>query len=232
MWRWWCILVWTTILCCTKYFCNELDKNQAPFNLETPTPSNTHSRPCFKQAEVRAFFDVHEQEGSHPGGVHLEMTGQNVTECIGGSRTVTFDDLSSRYHTHCDPRLNASQSLELAFIIAERLRKRRINSPQTPNFLSSLPPLSFWKVEMELHAFRSICWWVAGCCCYKIISELLCVRNVSYLLCIGAVPNCGWVLVLKKRIKTKKRLLLNWIYLGLIRRVSFRKFLSCFPSSL
>ncbi|KAI7736114.1 hypothetical protein M8C21_012377, partial [Ambrosia artemisiifolia] len=78
------------------------------------------------RAEVRAFFDVHEQEGSHPGGVHLEMTGQNVTECIGGSRTVTFDDLGSRYHTHCDPRLNASQSLELAFIIAERLRKRRI----------------------------------------------------------------------------------------------------------
>ncbi|KAH0911703.1 hypothetical protein HID58_035024 [Brassica napus] len=81
-------------------------------------------------AEVRAFFDVHEQEGSHPGGVHLEMTGQNVTECIGGSRTVTFDDLGSRYHTHCDPRLNASQSLELSFIIAERLRKRRIKSQQ------------------------------------------------------------------------------------------------------
>ena len=88
---------------------------------------NLHS---FWQAEVRAFFDVHEQEGSHPGGVHLEMTGQNVTECIGGSQTVTFDDLSSRYHTHCDPRLNASQSLELAFIIAERLRKRRISSQQ------------------------------------------------------------------------------------------------------
>ncbi|KAE8666795.1 Phospho-2-dehydro-3-deoxyheptonate aldolase 1 [Hibiscus syriacus] len=69
-------------------------------------------------------------KGSHPGGVHLEMTGQNVTECIGGSRTVTFDDLGSRYHTHCDPRLNASQSLELAFIIAERLRKRRISSQQ------------------------------------------------------------------------------------------------------
>ena len=83
------------------------------------------------QAEVRAFFDVHDQEGSHPGGVHLEMTGQNVTECIGGSRTVTFDDLSSRYHTHCDPRLNASQSLELAFIIAERLRKTRIRSQQS-----------------------------------------------------------------------------------------------------
>ena len=60
------------------------------------------------QAELRAFFDVHEQEGSYPGGVHLEMTGQNVTECIGGSKTLTFDDLNSRYHTHCDPRLNAS----------------------------------------------------------------------------------------------------------------------------
>ncbi|KAL0726400.1 hypothetical protein Bca4012_022493 [Brassica carinata] len=80
------------------------------------------------RAELRAFFDVHDQEGSFPGGVHLEMTGQNVTECVGGSRTITYNDLSSRYHTHCDPRLNASQSLELAFIIAERLRKRRLGS--------------------------------------------------------------------------------------------------------
>ncbi|KAB1210194.1 Phospho-2-dehydro-3-deoxyheptonate aldolase 1, chloroplastic [Morella rubra] len=101
-----------------------------------PMHGNTIKAPCGLKtrpfdailAEVRAFFDVHEQEGSHPGGVHLEMTGQNVTECIGGSRTVTFDDLSSRYHTHCDPRLNASQSLELSFIIAERLRKRRIGT--------------------------------------------------------------------------------------------------------
>lgn len=101
-----------------------------------PMHGNTIKAPCGLKtrpfdairAEVRAFFDVHEQEGSHPGGVHLEMTGQNVTECIGGSRTVTFDDLSSCYQTHCDPRLNASQSLELAFIIAERLRKRRLGS--------------------------------------------------------------------------------------------------------
>jgi len=85
------------------------------------------------QAELRAFFDVHDQEGSFPGGVHLEMTGQNVTECVGGSRTITYNDLSSRYHTHCDPRLNASQSLELAFIIAERLRKRRLGSGNLPS---------------------------------------------------------------------------------------------------
>ncbi|KAG2692340.1 hypothetical protein I3760_08G049000 [Carya illinoinensis] len=106
-----------------------------------PMHGNTIKAPCGLKtrpfdsirAEVRAFFDVHEQEGSHPGGVHLEMTGQNVTECIGGSQTVTFDDLGSRYHTHCDPRLNASQSLELAFIIAERLRNRRIASQ--PNLL-------------------------------------------------------------------------------------------------
>jgi 3-deoxy-7-phosphoheptulonate synthase len=64
------------------------------------------------------------------------MTGQNVTECIGGSRTVTFDDLSSRYHTHCDPRLNASQALELAFIIAERLRRRRAASWALDNQLT------------------------------------------------------------------------------------------------
>ncbi|CAF2205994.1 hypothetical protein BRARA_G03573 [Brassica rapa] len=103
-----------------------------------PMHGNTIKAPCGLKtrpfdsilAEVRAFFDVHDQEGSHPGGIHLEMTGQNVTECIGGSRTVTFDDLGSRYHTHCDPRLNASQSLELSFVIAERLRKRRIKSQQ------------------------------------------------------------------------------------------------------
>ncbi|GJP57004.1 hypothetical protein CLOM_g16045 [Closterium sp. NIES-68] len=77
------------------------------------------------RAELRAFFDVHEELGTHPGGVHLEMTGQNVTECVGGSKEVTFDDLSARYHTHCDPRLNASQSLELAFLIADRLRRGR-----------------------------------------------------------------------------------------------------------
>lgn len=101
-----------------------------------PVHGNTIKAPCGLKtrqfdairAELRAFFDVHEQEGSHPGGVHLEMTGQNVTECIGGSKAVTFDDLSSRYHTHCDPRLNASQSLELAFAIAERLRKKRIRA--------------------------------------------------------------------------------------------------------
>ena len=53
---------------------------------------------------MRAFFDVHDQEGSYPGGVHLEMTGQNVTECVGGSRTITYNDLSSRYNTHCRPK--------------------------------------------------------------------------------------------------------------------------------
>ncbi|KAL5718112.1 3-deoxy-7-phosphoheptulonate synthase [Ranunculus cassubicifolius] len=101
-----------------------------------PMHGNTMKAPCGLKtrsfdsivAEVEAFFDVHEQEGSHPGGIHLEMTGQNVTECVGGSQVVTFDDLSSRYHTHCDPRLNASQSVELAFIVAQRLRKRRMGS--------------------------------------------------------------------------------------------------------
>lgn len=75
--------------------------------------------------EVRSFIDVAEAEGVHPGGVHLEMTGQNVTECLGGALPVTEDDLSSRYHTHCDPRLNADQALELAFLVAERLKSGR-----------------------------------------------------------------------------------------------------------
>jgi len=75
--------------------------------------------------EMKQFFQVHKSEGTYGGGVHLEMTGKNVTECIGGSFMVTEEDLSSRYHTHCDPRLNADQSLELAFLIADTLREAR-----------------------------------------------------------------------------------------------------------
>jgi len=75
--------------------------------------------------EVQEFFAVHKAEGTVPGGVHFEMTGQDVTECTGGVRAVTEEDLSSRYHTACDPRLNASQSLELAFLVAEELTSLR-----------------------------------------------------------------------------------------------------------
>jgi len=74
-------------------------------------------------SEMKEFFQVHKAEGTFGGGVHLEMTGKNVTECIGGSFTVTEEDLSSRYHTHCDPRLNADQALELAFLIADSLKE-------------------------------------------------------------------------------------------------------------
>jgi len=76
-------------------------------------------------SEVKSFFAVHRAEGTHAGGVHFEMTGQDVTECIGGAKAVTEDSLADRYHTHCDPRLNASQSLELAFLIAEQLKAER-----------------------------------------------------------------------------------------------------------
>ncbi|GAB4266581.1 MAG: 3-deoxy-7-phosphoheptulonate synthase class II [Pararhodobacter sp.] len=75
--------------------------------------------------EVRDFFAVHQAEGTIPGGVHFEMTGKDVTECTGGLRAVSDEDLSDRYHTACDPRLNASQSLELAFLVAEELQRRR-----------------------------------------------------------------------------------------------------------
>ncbi len=75
--------------------------------------------------EVQEFFNIHKAEGTIPGGVHFEMTGKDVTECTGGVRAVTDEDLSSRYHTACDPRLNASQSLELAFLIAEELSANR-----------------------------------------------------------------------------------------------------------
>jgi len=75
--------------------------------------------------EVREFFAVHTAEGTVPGGVHFEMTGQDVTECTGGVHAVSDEDLSARYHTACDPRLNASQSLELAFLVAEELVSHR-----------------------------------------------------------------------------------------------------------
>jgi len=75
--------------------------------------------------EVKGFFAVHDAEGSYAGGVHFEMTGQDVTECIGGAQEIKESALGDRYHTHCDPRLNASQALELAFMIAEALKRRR-----------------------------------------------------------------------------------------------------------
>ena len=81
-------------------------------------------------AELQAFFAVHLAEGSHAGGVHLEMTGQNVTECLGGAQAISAENLSDRYHTHCDPRLNASQALELAFLIAEGLKREHHRAGQ------------------------------------------------------------------------------------------------------
>ena len=72
--------------------------------------------------EVKSFFKIHKKMGTYAGGIHLEMTGQNVTECIGGLQKISDKDLSSRYHTHCDPRLNASQSIELSFLIASYLK--------------------------------------------------------------------------------------------------------------
>ena len=77
-------------------------------------------------AEVRGFFAVHRAEGSFGGGIHCEMTGRNVTECTGGAVAITDQDLSDRYHTHCDPRLNAAQSLELAFLLADMLNQEMV----------------------------------------------------------------------------------------------------------
>ena len=88
-------------------------------------------------AEVRGFMAVHRGERSHAGGVHFEMTGQNVTECIGGAQEVTESALADRYHTHCDPRLNASQSLELAFLIAEELKAARNGRDARPVLAAS-----------------------------------------------------------------------------------------------
>jgi len=90
------------------------------------SPSGFKTRPVDAiLAEVKGFFAVHLSEGTHAGGVHFEMTGQDVTECTGGAQKIGDDDLGARYHTHCDPRLNASQALELAFLLSEMLKQNR-----------------------------------------------------------------------------------------------------------
>ncbi|MDD7908972.1 MULTISPECIES: class II 3-deoxy-7-phosphoheptulonate synthase [Pseudovibrio] len=95
-----------------------------PMHGNTVTANGYKTRPFERvMQEVDAFFAVHRAEGSHAGGVHVEMTGRNVTECTGGAHQLSAEDLGDRYHTHCDPRLNADQSIELAFRIAENLRK-------------------------------------------------------------------------------------------------------------
>ncbi|MHA7773314.1 class II 3-deoxy-7-phosphoheptulonate synthase [Roseibium sp. M-1] len=104
-----------------------------PMHGNTITAGGYKTRPFDRiLKEVEAFFAVHRAEGTHAGGVHVEMTGRNVTECTGGARALTEDQLGDRYHTHCDPRLNADQAIELAFLIAENLKKERDGKQAEP----------------------------------------------------------------------------------------------------
>lgn len=102
-----------------------------PMHGNTITAAGYKTRPFDRiLKEVQSFFAVHQAERTHAGGIHIEMTGKNVTECTGGARAISAEDLSDRYHTHCDPRLNADQALELAFLVAELLKKDRDSQPQ------------------------------------------------------------------------------------------------------
>ncbi len=104
-----------------------------PMHGNTTTVAGYKTRPFDAIiSEVRGFFDVHEAEGSFAGGVHVEMTGSNVTECLGGAHKLSEADLAANYATSCDPRLNAEQSLELAFLIAEELKARRVAGLTAP----------------------------------------------------------------------------------------------------
>ncbi|MCO6052111.1 3-deoxy-7-phosphoheptulonate synthase class II [Mesorhizobium sp. RP14(2022)] len=97
-----------------------------PMHGNTITAAGYKTRPFDRiLREVESFFSVHRAEGTHPGGIHVEMTGKNVTECTGGARAITADELQDRYHTHCDPRLNADQAIELAFLVSDLLKKDR-----------------------------------------------------------------------------------------------------------
>jgi 3-deoxy-7-phosphoheptulonate synthase len=96
-----------------------------PMHGNTETNGGYKTRPFERiSQELKLFIDVVQAEGAHLGGVHLEMTGQNVTECTGGAEQIRAEDLASRYHTHCDPRLNNEQALELAFMLADTLGRR------------------------------------------------------------------------------------------------------------
>ena len=94
-----------------------------PMHGNTRTSASGHKTRQFDDVidEVRGFFEVHKAIGSHPGGIHIELTGDDVTECIGGSFGIEEHQLADRYETACDPRLNREQSLELAFMVAEIL---------------------------------------------------------------------------------------------------------------
>ena len=97
-----------------------------PMHGNTITANGYKTRPFDRiLKEVENFFAVHHAEGTYPGGIHIEMTGRDVTECTGGARAISAEHLSDRYHTHCDPRLNADQALELAFLVAELLKNDR-----------------------------------------------------------------------------------------------------------
>jgi len=101
-----------------------------PMHGNTVTAGAYKTRPFEKiVGEVERFFAIHRSEGTYPGGVHLEITGQNVTECIGGAAKITEANLADKYDTGCDPRLNATQSLELAFQIAQHLKHDRTATP-------------------------------------------------------------------------------------------------------
>ncbi len=103
-----------------------------PMHGNTITLNSYKTRPFERiLKEVQAFFDVHRAEGTHPGGIHIEMTGKNVTECTGGARAISAEDLHDRYHTHCDPRLNADQAIELAFLVSELLKKGHVGQSHT-----------------------------------------------------------------------------------------------------
>ncbi|RIK83715.1 MAG: 3-deoxy-7-phosphoheptulonate synthase class II [Hyphomicrobiales bacterium] len=102
-----------------------------PMHGNTITAAGYKTRPFDRiLKEVQSFFEVHQAEGTHPGGIHVEMTGKNVTECTGGARAIRDEELQDRYHTHCDPRLNADQAVELAFLVSDLLKKGRAGQPR------------------------------------------------------------------------------------------------------
>ena len=121
--------------------------------------------------QVEAFFDVHEELGTVPGGIHLEMTGDDVTECLGGGSSILETDLNSRYHTHCDPRLNAEQALEMAFYVGSRLAQSELPTTFFITSMCGVPSVAH--LLLPLFAFR--------------VLDMTSASFAKYLYCFGGL---------------------------------------------
>ena len=148
------------------------------------------------------FFDAHAAEGTIAGGVHVEMTGQNVTECIGGAHRLTEADLATRYETFFDPRLNAEQALELAFLVAEELKARRLGrSPRRRPQPSRVGPMAADRPGVPFRARRR----------YRRAHRRLFQPHARHRLALCGDKRVTYAVFLRRPVVSAPRLMVDWL---------------------